>query len=70
MEGRYVPKHLITLATIAMAAVALAGCDNHRSEPLSPPAPATSVPFFGGGQIPDVIDVPTTTPSSTTTKTR
>ncbi|MEU6581130.1 hypothetical protein [Nocardia sp. NPDC046763] len=58
------PKHLITVASIALAVVAVAGCGSHHSSPLTPPTSATSVPVFGGGQIPDVIDVPTTTPST------
>ncbi|WP_433565388.1 hypothetical protein ACQP1O_09085 [Nocardia sp. CA-151230] len=59
------PKHLITVASIALSVVALAGCGSHHSSPLTPPTSTTSVPVFGGGQIPDVIDVPTTTPSAT-----
>ncbi|MTE15217.1 hypothetical protein [Nocardia aurantiaca] len=59
------PKHLITLVAVAVAAAAVAGCGSHRSSPLTPPAPATSVPVLGGGELPDVIDVPTTTPSAT-----
>ncbi|MFE3192877.1 hypothetical protein ACFXHA_27970 [Nocardia sp. NPDC059240] len=64
------PKHLITLATLTAMVAVLVGCSDHRSTPLTPPT-TTAVPMLGGGQIPDVIDVPTgtTTPASTTTPT-
>ncbi|MEC3957000.1 hypothetical protein VMT65_28455 [Nocardia sp. CDC153] len=64
-------KHLITVATIALLAGTVAACGDHRSAPLTPPSPTSSVPFLGGGQIPEVIDVPTSTPATTSaTKTR
>ncbi|MET8428804.1 hypothetical protein [Nocardia sp. NPDC004860] len=63
------PKHLITMAAMAVAAVAVTGCSDHRSSPLTPPSPQTSAPVLGGGQLPDVIDVPTTIPASTTSST-
>ncbi|MGW4351104.1 hypothetical protein ACWELJ_03340 [Nocardia sp. NPDC004582] len=59
------PKHLITVAAIAMVAAAMTGCGDHRSSPLTPPAPTSSVPVLGGGRLPDVIDVPTAVPSTT-----
>ncbi|MEV0465908.1 hypothetical protein AB0I30_31025 [Nocardia tengchongensis] len=60
-------KHWITVVAIAVAAVTVTGCGDHRSTPLTPPAPSTSAPVMGGGELPDVIDVPasTATPSST-----
>ncbi|MGW4248790.1 hypothetical protein [Nocardia sp. NPDC004722] len=62
------PKHLITLATLTAVVAVLAGCSDHRSTPLTPPA-TTTVPMLGGGQIPDVIDVPTGTTTAATTTT-
>ncbi|MFE3024902.1 hypothetical protein ACFXO9_25975 [Nocardia tengchongensis] len=59
-------KHWITVVSIAVAAATVTGCSDHRSTPLTPPEPSTSAPVMGGGQLPDVIDVPasTATPSS------
>ena len=59
------PKHLIAVAAIAMVAAAITGCGDHRSTPLVPPSPTSAVPVLGGGRLPDVIDMPTTTPTST-----
>ncbi|AYF74374.1 hypothetical protein D7D52_11450 [Nocardia yunnanensis] len=61
------PKHLITLASFTVLVAAIAGCSDHKPAPLAPPTPATAVPAFGGGQIPDVIDVPSASATPTTT---
>lgn len=58
------PKHLITVAAIVMVAAAITGCGAHRSTPMTPPAPTSSVPYLGGGRLPDVIELPTAVPSS------
>ncbi|OJF79510.1 hypothetical protein NS14008_10265 [Nocardia seriolae] len=67
---RYVPKRLITVVMLGMSVAAMSGCADHRGTPLTPPSPSSSVPVLGGGQVPDVIDVPTTSPSTTTTRVR
>ncbi len=64
------PKRLITTAAIALTLVAAPACADHRNTPLAPPTPATSVPVLGGGQVPEVIEVPTATSIPTTTKSR
>ncbi|MGV9664336.1 hypothetical protein [Nocardia niigatensis] len=63
------PKPLITMAAMAVAAAAITGCSEHRSSPLTPPSPQTSAPVLGGGQLPDMIEVPITTPASTPSST-
>ncbi|PSK28377.1 hypothetical protein D6158_26530 [Nocardia seriolae] len=62
-------KRQITIGVGAVVVAVITGCGSHRSAPLTPPATATSVPFLGGGRIPDVIDMttPTTTARPTTT---
>lgn len=72
------PRFLITTATLAVIVAAATGCADHRSAPLTPPTSATSAPVFGGAQVPDVVEIPTATPTSpsssssstTTTKVR
>lgn len=61
-------KRLITTAAIALTLAAAPGCADHRNTPLAPPTPTTPVPVLGGGQVPDVIEVPTATTTPTTTK--